>query len=252
MCWRARPLTQYCGGEEAEPGAWPFQVALIHAGGDPYDDQFCGGSLISPSWVVTAAHCVDGDNPDDIEVLAGIHNLKTPDPGFQRIAIADIHVHPAYNPDTEDSDIALIKLATQAAFRGSQGAVLPIGGVVPVDAGTGAPTGTIATVIGWGNVRGQPIPGGIDYPDTLHQVEVPIISNADCNQSYYNEITPNMICAGYEEGGKDSCQGDSGGPLVIKTIQHKPGNWPVLLGWGSGCAYPGFPGVYTRVSQFSN
>ena len=82
------------GGHEAEPGAWPWQVALINTGGHPYDDLYCGGSLINPNWVVTAAHCAAGAMPDDIQVLAGIHNLVTADPGFTRLNVANIIIHP--------------------------------------------------------------------------------------------------------------------------------------------------------------
>lgn len=237
------------GGREAEPGEWPWQVALINAGGHPYDDQYCGGSLISPDWVITAAHCADDAAPEDIQVLAGIHNLVTADPGFARLDVADIIIHPDYGDVNQyDSDIALLKLATPAPLRLPSGAALPIANVALVTENVGALVGVQATVTGWGNRQ----PGGGDYPAALHEVEVPIISNADCRAAYGDSITSAMLCAGLPEGGKDSCQGDSGGPLVVFSSTRSRWELAGIVSWGNGCALPGVPGVYTRVSTFAH
>ena len=99
-------------------------------------------------------------------------------------------------------------------------------------------------VSGWGSLTFQ----APNLPPSLHYVSVPIVSQADCNKAYSNDITSNMICAGLEEGGKDSCQGDSGGPLVCMQGDNKP----VITGvvsFGIGCAFPGFPGVYSKVTS---
>ncbi len=236
------------GGREANPGEWPWQVALIHAGGDPYDDQYCGGTLISPLWVVTAAHCAHGKNTSQIQVLAGIHNLRTPDSGFLRLGVKRIILHPNYGQATQyDSDIALLELNAPATFRPMTPTQLPIDGVITVAADIGPLTGVEATVTGWGNTS----PSDIDYPDTLQEVEVPILPNADCSRAYPGSITGNMVCAGVPEGGRDSCQGDSGGPLVI--FNNETSRWELagIVSWGYGCALPGLPGVYTRVSSFT-
>jgi len=236
------------GGREAEPGEWPWQVALIHVGGDPYDDQYCGGTLISPVWVVTAAHCAAGETAGRIQVLAGIHNLRTPDRGFLRLDVERIILHPNYGQATQyDSDIALLELSAPATFRPMTTTQLPIDGVTLVAADIDSLTGVEATVTGWGNTSSSEI----DFPDTLQEVEVPIVSNADCSQAYPNGITSNMVCAGVPEGGVDSCQGDSGGPLVI--FNNATSRWELagIVSWGYGCALPGQPGVYTRVSSFS-
>ena len=88
------------GGQEATPGEWPWQVALVQSGGDTYLGQFCGGSLIAADWVLTAAHCVDNDAPGDIDVVAGIHDLTAPETGFRRVGLDEIIVHPGWSNST--------------------------------------------------------------------------------------------------------------------------------------------------------
>lgn len=235
------------GGQEAEPGAWPWQVALVSAGVDPFTGQYCGGVLLSEEWVVTAAHCVVYEPTDLVEVWAGIHNLREPEPGAQRLTLAEIIVHPDYGYELHSNDIALLRLATPAVLRPGGGGQLPVQPIQIVDPDAGDFTGTMSTVTGWGNRAAQPDPGGGDFPDTLHQVEVPIISNEDCQEPYVETIDGSMLCAGYEEGGKDSCNGDSGGPLMIPADDEE---WLLagLTSWGFGCAQPGYPGVYTRLT----
>ncbi len=236
------------GGREAEPGEWPWQVALIDAGGDPYSDQYCGGTLINPLWVVTAAHCAEGAQPDEMQVLAGIHNLVDTDPGFVRLNVARILVHPNYGQINQyDSDIALLELATPAPFRLPSAAALPINGVALVPENVGSLAGVTSTVTGWGNRQ----PGSADYPAALHEVEVPIVSNSACQVAYGSVITDAMLCAGVPEGGKDSCQGDSGGPLVVFSDARSRWELAGIVSWGNGCARPGTPGVYTRVATFA-
>lgn len=234
------------GGEEAAPGAWPWQVAIVKQGFDYYNGQYCGGSLIKADWVLTAAHCVENSLASDLFIVAGIHNLVEPEPDVAPIDIAEIIIHPGWNTNTNDNDIALLKLAAPAPIRAANLPVLPIRAVDPVPSGVGTLTGVVATVTGWGNRQ----PGSSDYPATLHQVSVPIISNDVCNLAYFGEITAGMLCAGLPEGGKDSCQGDSGGPLVI--YDEVTSSWKLagIVSWGIGCALPGLPGVYTRVSSY--
>jgi len=236
------------GGREAQPGAWPWQVALIDSGGHPYWSQYCGGSLIHPSWVVTAAHCVDGSSPGHTQVLAGIHNLMAADPGYLRLNVKRIIVHPAYGlAEQFDSDIALLELASPAVFRPPAGAQLPIAGVEP-DATGRSWTGAGATVTGWGNRSSS----GDDFPSAIHEVAVPIMSQDDCVAAYPFSVSDNMICAGLPEGGKDSCQGDSGGPLVVFDNERDRWRLVGIVSWGIGCAQADRPGVYTRVSGFGD
>lgn len=228
------------GGEEAESGEWPWMVALVKASATSnVDGQFCGASLVGAGWVLTAAHCMEGVSPEEIQVVVGVHDLAK-DTG-RRIDVKQIISHPDYDPDTMDMDIALLELSESApaSYR-----PLPIY-EKRVD------EGTIATVIGWGNMSAV----GSEFPEKLQEVSVPVVSNAVCNEGYNqspkydNAITDNMICAGLGEGGKDSCQGDSGGPVVIDDngVFRLAG----IVSWGEGCAQPGFYGVYTRISNFA-
>jgi secreted trypsin-like serine protease len=252
-----RPLKsagpQIIGGREAEPGAWPWQVALLtSAVEDGYYAQFCGGSLIAPNWVLTAAHCVSNPytgvivSPSTIDVAVGRHVLSS-DEG-QRIATLQIVRHPDYDSGSTDSDVALLRLAEAAVYTMT---VAPITPLSPTLASLAAPA-VEAMVIGWGarNASG----GDYDYADALHQVSVPIIEQAVCRADYdpvlgLGSITDNMICAGLEEGERDSCFGDSGGPLMVPDGED---GWlqAGIVSWGIGCAQPGYPGVYTRVTQF--
>jgi hypothetical protein len=235
------------GGQEATPGEWPWQVALVNKGPDLYNGQFCGGSLIHREWVLTAAHCVDDKTPAQLDIVAGIHDLDNPDPNFVRSTLTQIVVHPGWNPDTNDNDMALLKLATPIDERAASGATLPIAHVDLVADTVGPLAGVMSTVTGWGNTLPNP-PGGTNYPDRLQEVSLPIITNAACNTAYGGDITDNMLCAA--EAGKDSCQGDSGGPLVVFDGGQSRWEQAGVVSFGIGCANPSFPGVYARVSRY--
>lgn len=237
------------GGQEANPGEWPWQVALVNKGPDLYNGQFCGGSLIHREWVLTAAHCVDDRTAAQLDVVAGIHDLDNPDPNFVRSTLTEIIVHPGWNTDTNDNDIALLHLTTPIDERPAGGPTLPIAHVDLVADTVGPLAGVMSTVTGWGNTLPNP-PGGTSYPDRLQMVSLPIITNAACNTAYGGDITDNMLCAAEVGGGKDSCQGDSGGPLVVFDGGQSRWEQAGVVSFGIGCADPDFPGVYARVSRY--
>lgn len=244
----AVPLTpQIVGGTEAQPGEWPWQVALVWANADAVYGQYCGGSLINKEWVLTAGHCVTDQvwrefSPDKIEVIVGRHALSSNE--GQRLGVVELMAHPNYNPTTTDFDVGLLHLKTPVMLSDK---------VQPIElAGLSDESlfkvGVMATVTGWGSQSGQTH----SYPDGLYQVSVPMVSNEICNQSYNGAITEAMLCAGFAGGGKDACQGDSGGPLVVPNAQKNGYVQVGIVSWGEGCALSGYYGVYTAVPRFKN
>lgn len=222
------------GTEVSPPGAYPFMVAVVASGSDSYSGQFCGGSLIAPGWVMTAAHCVVDETAAGVDVVIGRHDLTTN--AGERIGVRSIVLHPDYNDRTSANDIALLELKSASAFA-------PV--VLPPD-GTLDTAVRQVTITGWGDTQSKP-----RWPTELREVTVPIVSNADCTAAYGSSFKPSsMLCAGnLNIGGQDSCQGDSGGPLFVAD-----GGGFIQLGivsWGDECADPDFPGVYSRVSALA-
>ena len=227
------------GGQPADPGEYPWQVMVLPGG------FICGGSLIHPEWVVTAAHCMFDQNGNpfsagQISVRLGEYRRSVNDGTEQIRSVAQVIVHPNYNPANNDNDIALLKLTSPGVLNSAVALISPATSP-QVDALVEA--GDPSTVTGWGDTS-----EGGNLSDVLMEVSVPIVSNASCNQAY-GIITDNMLCAGLAQGGMDSCQGDSGGPLIVPRGD---GSWLLagIVSFGNGCARPGFPGVYTRVSRY--
>ncbi|TNM93702.1 hypothetical protein fugu_001878 [Takifugu bimaculatus] len=231
-CGRVFVRHRIIGGQNAAPGNWPWQASLNGEGG-----QFCGGSLISSEWVLTAAHCITGD-PSAITVFLGRIDQAGPNPNEVSRSVIQATCHPSYDTFTNDNDVCLLKLSAPVNFTNY---IYP---VCLAAANSTVYTRTRSWITGWGKADNE------TFPDILQEVEVPIVGNNQCRCTYA-ELTENMICAGYASGGKDSCQGDSGGPLVT-TGDDKVWVQLGVVSFGIGCALPMVPGVYARVSQFQD
>ncbi|XP_068930890.1 enteropeptidase [Petaurus breviceps papuanus] len=225
------------GGNNAKEGAWPWMVSLFFDG-----RPLCGASLINDEWLVSAAHCFYRRNSvSRWKAVLGLHstlNLTNSRTVIQ--PIDQIITNPHYNRQTRNSDIALAHLASKVNYTDY---IQPI--CLP-EASQVFPPGMNCFIAGWGRIRYQ------GYTSTiLQEAQIPLISNEKCQQQMleYN-ITENMICGGYEEGGIDSCQGDSGGPLMCQENNR----WFLagVTSFGYRCALPNRPGVYVRVPKFVN
>jgi len=228
------------GGVMAIAGQFPWQVSLGVADiPDPFYAHFCGGSLIGKEWVLTAAHCVDGNDASDLSVFVGTHVLQS---GVTRIGVQKLYIHSDYKSASTGHDIALLQLKAPVK-EGAETRQIALADKQEETAILA--TSNPAVVTGWGatNMGGQPT-------RILNYAKIPFVSNERCNKplAYNGAITADMLCAGKETGGVDSCQGDSGGPLISNA-----GQGDKLMGvvsWGDGCALPNKVGIYTRVSFY--
>ncbi|KAF5283117.1 hypothetical protein FQA39_LY17424 [Lamprigera yunnana] len=209
------------GGSPVSIKEYNYQISLQYFGG-----HYCGGSIISETVVLTAAHCTEGSSPSYFEILYGTDDLYS---GGGIVSVSQIFVHPDYNSRTIDFDVSVLHLGGSITFSDSaQPTILT---TTPQSAGNLRS----ATVSGWGALS-----SGGGSPSVLYAVDVEEFTNADCNNAY-GSITDRMICFGAP--GKDSCQGDSGGPLVDVSNREQVG----IVSWGYGCADPNYPGVYSNV-----
>ncbi|XP_069478446.1 trypsin-like isoform X2 [Ambystoma mexicanum] len=167
-------------------------------------------------------------------VRLGDHNIASNEGTEQFIDSVKVIKHPNYNSRNYDSDIMLVKLSKPATLNSYVNTVaLPSGC---------AAAGTNCLISGWGNT----LSNGVNNPSLLQCLNAPILTSSQCSNSYPGQITSNMICLGFLEGGKDSCQGDSGGPVVCN------GQLQGVVSWGYGCAQRNYPGVYTKVCNYNS
>uniref|UniRef100_A0A3B4ZLT3 Coagulation factor IX n=1 Tax=Stegastes partitus TaxID=144197 RepID=A0A3B4ZLT3_9TELE len=234
----SRPFKRIVGGQEVVPGEIPWQVALVARSSG---QLFCGGSILSERWIITAAHCLV-EAGGSFSIRVGEHNIHINEGTEQDYDVLEQHVHPRYNATVSlyNHDIALIYLKTSITFSTT---------VRPVCIGPKAFTEALvkgsspATVSGWGRTRFLGATAS-----TLQKVEVPFTDRTECKHSSSARITSVMFCAGYYDEAKDACQGDSGGPHTNSI--HDTWFLTGIVSWGEECAKEGKYGVYTRLSLY--
>ena len=223
---RKEPEPRIVGGEVSDPGEFPYFV----------DMSYCGGTLIAPGVVLSAAHC---GNFKNARVIVGGYVRGTLTEGSVRARVRRSKRHPNYNSRTLENDFVLLRLWEDVPMSTEVTLSLNSQYVVPSE-------GDPVTTLGLGTLQ-----QGGDVSNILRDVEVFAINSEVCNRSYNGEVIDDvMFCAGVEGGGQDACSGDSGGPLILKS-----GNIHLLVGivsWGYGCAQAEYPGVYARVSSSYN
>lgn len=222
------------GGKPAPDGRYPWMVPLLLSGvADNYEAQWCGASLVSPTKVLTAAHCTG----PQFDILIGSTDLASGQ--GRRVRVAKTTRHPNYNRLDDSYDLAVLTLAE------------PVLDVAPVrfissleEEARAMPDGTKLTVVGYGVTQSGGLTSSI-----LRQVKVPVVNRDACNSEpmYPERVGHTEFCAGYAKGGKDSCRQDSGGPLFRRGKTAQDDVQVGIVSWGDGCAQPNKPGVYDRL-----
>jgi secreted trypsin-like serine protease len=208
------------GGRDATTAQYPWMMAITGPRGS--EQQFCGGTLVRPRKVVTARHCVRGVDLWRLRVVGGRSDMRTSEGTVARVTAV-------WNSARGDVSVLTIDTAMPGPTLGM---------VESTD--QPYPPGAAARVLGWGDLR----EGGPES-SILQTAEVPVTSDVACRAAYPGDVdTTVFVCAGYAEGGIDTCQGDSGGPLVLD------GRLAGIVHGGEGCARPGKPGVYVRMTAF--
>lgn len=228
-------FTRIIGGRPSTPGSWPWQVAVLNR----FREAFCGGTLVSPRWVLTAAHCIR----KRLYVRIGEHDLTVKEGTELELRVDSVTIHPEYDADTVDNDVAMLRLPVTLTASPSRGIACLPAPSQPL------PANQLCTIIGWGKSRVTD-----DYgTDVLHEARIPIVSSEACRNVYVDyRITDNMFCAGYRRGKMDSCAGDSGGPILCQDPRRPNRPWTIfgITSFGEGCGKRGKFGIYARLSNY--
>lgn len=232
--------TRIVGGVNADIGEWPWQVSL-HT---KKDGHTCGASLVSPTILISAAHCFQDasgirySDPNTWTAYLGLHNqaARTTSSDVVERKIKKLLAHRGFNDYTYDNDIAYLELESPVTYTDF---IQPI--CIP-ESSRIFPVGKSIWVTGWGALT-----EGGSGATVLQKAEIRIINQTECNKLLDDQLTARMICAGYVSGGIDACQGDSGGPLSSVESNGKV-YLAGVVSWGEGCARRNKPGVYTKVT----
>ncbi|XP_068142150.1 uncharacterized protein [Drosophila tropicalis] len=228
-------MLKIIGGKAARKGEWPWQVAILNR----FKEAFCGGTLIAPNWVLTAAHCVR----KVLYVRIGEHNLDFVDGTEVQLRVAKSFKHPNFDKRTVDSDVALLRLPKPV------NATTWIGYSCLPRPFQPLPKNVECTVIGWGKRSNRDVAG----TSVLRKADVPIIPMDNCRSVYQDyTITKNMFCAGHRRGLIDTCAGDSGGPLLCRDTTKPNHPWTIfgITSFGDGCAKRNKFGIYAKVPNY--
>ncbi|MGH3793857.1 MAG: S1 family peptidase [Pseudonocardiaceae bacterium] len=219
----AKPLV--VGGEPTSTSDYPWMVALTTSASD---SAYCGGALVAPDRVVTAAHCISGYAPSSVRVIVGRTDLRGAE-GEERMVLRS-WIDPDYRSPTQGADVAVLTLDRAVPYE-----------TLPLETSRSAyPAGRSATVLGWGYTS-----EGGPSSSTLRSAEMPLVADSDCAATFREFDPQTMVCAGDRGGGVDACYGDSGGPLIAG------GRLIGITSWGSGCARARTPGVFVRIASYA-
>ncbi|XP_069699799.1 serine protease 33-like [Periplaneta americana] len=248
-----QPSAKIVGGSIAPYGAYPWQVEIKQY--RPTQRRFehhCGGAVVGPRLVLTAAHCLQNEDIDQLRVVVGDYHLQVADKHEQSFRVERVLVHPDFRKlGPYSNDIGLIKVRAL-----SDGGISFNSHVKPIclpELQAKSTAGSWCSVTGWGAQRPEDVDSSLSQ--VLQVAAVPLLDLNTCRRADVyggrrQSILDSMLCAGRLEGGVDACGGDSGGPLACEIN----GRF-VLMGivsWGDGCAQKNRPGVYTRVSHYAD